>query len=215
MKRFITSILFVGLLISSLYAGPFGLEFGWTIDEMIAAGTTIIMPYPQELDELKIDGSWDESCYQIIFEIVPPSPSDLFQCYEVQFDSKFGLYKIEATKGESLLYSNSSNIKNPPITKNEAKHIFNQAYSALVIRYGLESSYLSDNSKYWWADENHDHLDISLKYAESSTHNSGSDIINIINGTANVSDFYNGLYYVSLTYDKKDYLKALKDSEIF
>ena len=208
MKRFIATILFAGLLISTLYAGPFGLEFGWTIDEMIAGGVQFIYPTAEELKESEKD-PFDYYSY----DIIPPIPSELFPFYSVQIDNDLGLFSIEAYNGRPIVYEKDPNLRghadNYAISEYDAENIFDRTYNALLLKYGEDSLYgnpfASDNAKDWWEEDNPEHLDIRLRAYESETRTSL--------GSNDGKD--NGLYYVSLTYDKEDYLQALKDSEIF
>lgn len=64
-----------------LFAGPFGLEFGWTMDEMVAAGAQVLQ------DQGSAGGL-------SIYTIIPPSPHGSLNTYMVGIDSEYGLTSV-------------------------------------------------------------------------------------------------------------------------
>ena len=77
MKRVVTSLI---LLLCSmiLFAGPFGLEMGWTYDEIISSGAK------------KLFG--DET----LLSVIPVKPHSDFDSYLLLLDEEYGLYSIMA-----------------------------------------------------------------------------------------------------------------------
>ena len=67
----------------SIFAGPFGLEFGWTVEEMIASGVTVQYKEPAGNDST-------------IYLITPTKTHRTFYTYGVFIDSDYGIYEIVA-----------------------------------------------------------------------------------------------------------------------
>lgn len=66
-----------------LFAGPFGMEFGWTVEELENSGAEVAV-----FD----DEGGIASC-----DVVPTKPHPDFDLYSVYIDSEYGLYLIRAT----------------------------------------------------------------------------------------------------------------------
>ncbi len=120
------SLLFAVLFLSifSILAGPFGLEFGWTEEEMVASGVTIEYEEPAGNDTT-------------IYLITPPKTHRTFLTYGVFIDSDYGIYEIVAL-GD---YTHSS-----LTLKRDYDNILNQ----LTLSYGepLSIDYILPDS-YW------------------------------------------------------------------
>ena len=52
MKRICVLLLLVMITSSLLFAGPFGLEFGWNKDEMVKSGVKIVFEKPAGYDTI-------------------------------------------------------------------------------------------------------------------------------------------------------------------
>jgi len=80
MKKFI--LLAISFLMASmLFAGPFGLEMGMTLEEI----------------KEKCGRNNVNHCVYDEYIIKPPRPNSIFDCYRVAIDDTFGLYVIKAS----------------------------------------------------------------------------------------------------------------------
>lgn len=201
-------IIFIG---GCIYADPFGLEFGWSIEEMIEANVQFVYPTIEDMKREKEEANLEDladSFYS--YDIIPPNPSELFPFYKVKINSELGLYEIEAYDGSIIVYEDdpmlSGNKDNYAISEDKANDIFDRTYKALLIKYGEDTFYNSewislDDWKMWDNEDTTEHLDIDLNRYESKTK---KDLFS-------EEDYENGLYTVTLTYNKSEYLQALKD----
>lgn len=82
MKRIAVFISFLLVLVSFINAGPFGLEMGWTLEQITESGAVLT-----DITELK-DG------YSCTVDVTIPHP-DLYG-YIILVDKEFGLYQIYA-----------------------------------------------------------------------------------------------------------------------
>lgn len=83
MKKGLLLVAFVLLACSAVFAGPFGIEMGWTYDQLVSNGVKVIGdPY--------VDNNVAS------YEVVPVKTHPLFDFYLVRVDEKEGVYSIEA-----------------------------------------------------------------------------------------------------------------------
>lgn len=72
---------------ASLFAGPFGIEAGWTEDELTGNGNTVV-------EKMAYDS------YRLGAEVVPAVPHRSFNRYFTVIDKDYGVYEIAAMKSE-------------------------------------------------------------------------------------------------------------------
>ena len=102
---------------SALFAGPFGLEAGWTEDEMVNGGAVI---------EERM--SYDP--YRLGMEIMPPTLHRSFDDYYAIVDSDYGLYEIAAVKTEeALLAEDLDLITEYELVKNQLTEVYGEPLS--------------------------------------------------------------------------------------
>lgn len=211
MKRIIVTLLISITLATIIYAGPFGLEFGWSMEEMLDAGVEIIYPFPNQLEEFLTDEGYPE---WLTFKIIPPSPSDYFKEYSVRFSHEYGLYEITATSGKDFIVNGTGT--KALLSEDEASKIFDDVYHAMLLRYGSEGTYRAvGDSREWKLDDAPTLPRIELESSQVPIFNEGEGLSDVINGKARITDFYKGLYNVTLTYDMSEQLRALEDAKIF
>lgn len=219
MKKILTLIFALTTTISFIVAGPFGLEFGWTIDDLRESGLQLI--YPEEeriLNEYEWRTEKKDYARNIgPIDIIPPEPSDLFQFYSIEISAEFGLCKIEAYTGSSIVYKDHEPVGNQDnfaIRISRAREIFDRTNNALFIKYGEGRNFLyNENNKFWDWENNSEHVDIELELGESMTFDSIGDFPATLDYDTLVQR-RNGLYYVRLEYDQSEYLQAVKEAEL-
>lgn len=81
MKRIVISLILL-LCGMTLFAGPFGLEMGWSSDEIISSGAE------------KVFGD------DTLLSVIPVKPHSDFDSYLLLIDEEYGLYSIMATGGK-------------------------------------------------------------------------------------------------------------------
>jgi len=89
MNRRVFSIILILLTTVAVYAGPFGLEMGWSYDDCIDAGF-----WPNETRSVP-GYYWDCN---------PPNYNATFENYKVNIDDRFGVYFIEAATETKKTY---------------------------------------------------------------------------------------------------------------
>ena len=163
MKR--SAIIFILMLCSiALFASPFGLEMGWTKQDLIANNVDILL---EEGNAFLVD---------------PPSPHSSFSTYLLVIDSDFGLYFIIATSDEINTSGNGRQL----LSK------YNDIKDQLISSYGDPTNDINklDYGSIWdepqdfmmsllrgertigcdWIDEDNDNMKITLMpMADSST----------------------------------------------
>lgn len=83
MKKGLLLVAFVLLACSAVFAGPFGIEMGWTYDQLVSNGVKVIGdPY--------VDNNVAS------YEVAPEKTHSSFDYYIVRIDEKEGVYSIEA-----------------------------------------------------------------------------------------------------------------------
>lgn len=218
MKRTIAFILISILLLTSASAGPFGIELGWSIDDLLAAGAQIVYPTEESIrKELQRETETGMRSAILIFpiDIVPPSPSDLFTFYQITLSNDLGIYEIEAYEGSSQVYLDQDDDDNYAIQRWEAQEIFDRTNNSLTIKYGTGRDFFFDEDhKLWDWEDNQEHMDIELILNKSRTFESIYEFDEALDDFATIDQYDNGLYCVSLTYNQEEYLQAVKDAEI-
>ena len=130
MKK-IFSILLISLLLPlSIFASPFGLKMGMTLDEITDACNGS-KPVPVEND-----------CYQIF----PAKTHPLFKQYAVFVDEKHGLYCIKAVSEEISTNDYGTEIKNA-FAETEGRISKTYGKSRLIDE--LSSDYYAKSEQYW------------------------------------------------------------------
>ena len=218
MKRIITFMLISILLLSSASAGPFGIEFGWSIDDLLAAGAQIVYPTEEIIrNELQyeIETGKRNPILTLPIDIVPPAPSGLFTFYQIILSNDLGIYEIEAYEGSSQVYLDQDDDDNYAIQRWKAQKIFDRANNSLTIKYGKGRDFFFDEDhKLWDWEDNQEHVDIELILNKSRTFENIDEHSEALEDFANMNQYDNGLYCVSLTYNQEEYLQAVKDAEI-
>lgn len=85
MKKTLLIILFL-LMTAMLFAGPFGMEFGWTLQEIEESGAYAWMPTRQ--------GSITS------YYVSPSKPHSMLSYYIVFIDEEYGLFEVRACSNE-------------------------------------------------------------------------------------------------------------------
>ena len=140
MKQILTFI-FLILCSFALYADPFGLEFGMSLEDLLASEDIVVIDPP--LDEISTD-------LITMLDIIPPEISPLFDAYLVSLLDNIGLYEIRASK------------------KGGRSH-FDRVYNALRIKYGETDPSYDDDEKRWEASDRTDYTDITLRLVNKLT----------------------------------------------
>lgn len=132
MKKYSILILFIAINVP-LFAGPFGLEMGWSVEQCINAGATI------NLDDIVIKGPSRS------YIVIPSKKHPTFTTYYCSFDDEYGLYKIQTFSDEYSVYKGAS-----------IKSDFETIKSQIGKSYG-EPTKMVDNLKsnsFWKSDDN-------------------------------------------------------------
>ncbi len=108
-KRIIAILIIACLLLSPLFAGPFGLEFGWTKEDMIKSGARIIHEGPIAHNVLG-------------YAIIPPKQYSSFENYYVYTNPEVGLFRIVAVSKYTA--STTQLINQYQGTKNQLKSVY-------------------------------------------------------------------------------------------
>ena len=108
MKKLIAICLLL-LCSVGIFAGPFGIEMGWSYDEAIANGVIIINNLG--------DG---------LYLIEPPSKHSSFQSYSIWIDPVYGIYNIMAISDSIESSSNGYQLKSE----------YNKVKNQLILSYG-------------------------------------------------------------------------------
>lgn len=88
MKKIFTFIFIFNISILTLFAGPFGIEFGWTKEQLENSGVEILYE-----SKLAADTSG--------LIITPTQTHNTFSTYLVYIDSEYGIYEIAATSNST------------------------------------------------------------------------------------------------------------------
>lgn len=213
MKR-ATIVILLLFFASSLFAGPFGLEFGWTIEDMVKNGVVLVSPTLEEFQQDGFDGyyAWSEEDDDVVahIEIIPPH-TNIFSSYEVRVSSKLGLVGIKAAHGETIEPNEEifsvDDFLGFTVSGSNASNLFDRVKQALVLKYGEENRYLSDGKMARWdAKANTEHVRIELR----KSHDFSLMPIEQIKEPE-----YPVTWHVTLEYDKSDRLQAEKDEKYF
>ena len=137
---------------TALFAGPFGLEFGWTVDDMVKNGVILVNPTSEEFEQDGFEGyyAWYEGDDGVIahIEIIPPH-ANVFSSYEVYISAKLGLIGVKASHNETVEPDEEilsvNDVLGFTVSGSNASSLFNRVKQALVQKYGKENRYLSDN----------------------------------------------------------------------
>ena len=113
MKKSLLICLFAVLVLNNAFAGPFGLEMGWNIDQVQESGAIIL-------------DSHDFNDGTTAYSINPPKRHSLFSSYIVLISDKYGLYQISAESDDIYTSRNGYQIKSE----------FYSVYNQLVKSYG-------------------------------------------------------------------------------
>ena len=224
MKRLLSFVCLSFLFLACGYAGPFGLNFGWSIEDMIEAGVKFISPSSEdalEEDRWQKENGSNGFIYSSM-DILPPEPSDLFPFYKIKYSPELGLYQIIAYDGSMTIFEESprslGNDDNYGVSEDYAMHIFDRAYNSLLLKYGKNANYagfFADNDwKYWQPDHTPDHLHITLIYGESTIYKDFQSMVKSLANKEADSGRPSGKYYIYLEYDQEEYLQAIRDSEV-
>ena len=224
MKRILIVLLIFISFAIPLSAGPFGIEFGWSIEDMHEAGVEFIYPTYEEAlaeEQWQKENGHDGFMFSSM-DILPPKPSEIFPFYSVKYSPELGLYEIEAYEGSFVVYteftSTVGNNDNYAISKLAAIEKFNRAYNALLLKYGRDSGYgnrfSSDTHKSWDHKDNEEHMDIDLSYLESYSYKDFDEWFESHTPGELPSNHKTGKFYISLTYSQEEYLQALNDAEV-
>ncbi|MCL2230203.1 MAG: hypothetical protein FWC01_03850 [Treponema sp.] len=109
MKKFIFFIVFIIIIVTEAFAGPFGIEFGMSLEQI----TQISRGSPQN-----VDGDW--------FIIIPPNEDAFFETYLIRIHQRYGVYFIRAI----------SRVINTDQNGAELKEQFNAFAASLQRTYG-------------------------------------------------------------------------------
>ena len=113
MKKLLLIAVFAFLTVTTVFAGPFGLEMGWNIDQVKEAGAIIL-------------DSSDFNDGTNAYSINPPKRHSSFSTYIVLISDKYGLYQISA-ESDSIYTSGDGY---------QVKSEFYSIYNQLVSSYG-------------------------------------------------------------------------------
>ena len=219
MKRILAYIFCFLVLCSTLSAGPFGLEFGWSIDDMIDAGVKLVNTSEDTIRyalEKERETGWQYTVIALPIDIIPPSPSDMFTHYQIMISYDLGIYRIIAYEGSSVIYADREDDDNYALSLRRAEEIFNRVNNSLFIKYGEGRNFFSNKDhKFWDWQDNQDNLDIELEFGESRTFSNTEEFSKALDNYDTIDQYNNGKYYVQLEYDQSEYLQAVKDAEIF
>lgn len=83
MKKGLLLVAFVLLACSAVFAGPFGIEMGWSYDQLVASGVQIV-------GDPRVNNN------VTTYEVAPVKTHPSFDYYLVRIDEKEGVYSIEA-----------------------------------------------------------------------------------------------------------------------
>lgn len=126
MKRLAVFVFVVAVVSVSLFAGPFGLEFGWTKADMEKAGVRF-------LNQRELGSGL------MAYLIDPIQELATFSTYEVRVDSQYGIYYI----GASSELDGYSNVKD---SFNSITRLLTRSYGEPKEDYGSDVDYLVPNS---------------------------------------------------------------------
>lgn len=130
MKKNILILLISFLLPLSIFAAPFGLKMGMTLDEITEACNGLKPIYVEN------------DCYQIY----PAKTHPLFKQYAVFVDSEHGLYCIKAVSNEISTNDYGTEIKNAFA---EIEGRISKTYGKPKIIDELSSDYFAKSEQYW------------------------------------------------------------------
>lgn len=77
------SFLLLATLALSLYAGPFGLDMDWSLEELASSAEVVA-------------ASMKDSTGSVLYQVLPPSPEDPYTIYFAEVNDTFGLWRITA-----------------------------------------------------------------------------------------------------------------------
>ena len=113
--RRIVILVLIGLLLTiPVFAGPFGLEMGMTLDELTA-----------------VCGTKPERANGNFYKVIPPKPHQAFEQYVVEISPKYGVYFIKAI-GKRITTS---------VYGSELKTAFTEIVTSLEKSYGTAKVY--------------------------------------------------------------------------
>ena len=137
MRKIIFTLIML-LITTTLFAGPFGLEMGWSYDEVVSNG-------------VKILEDWGNGSYLIM----PTLPHSSFVAYTIAIDEEYGVYQIIGMNDDIETSSNGTQFKSE----------FNKVKNQLISAYGDPTTDI-DRLNYGsiW-DEPQDYM-LSLRYKD-------------------------------------------------
>ena len=191
MKRFVIIFLLTLFFPFAIFAAPFGLSMGMTLDEITEA---CVGSKPVHIEN---------DCYQIY----PAKTHPLFKQYAVFVDSKHGLYCIKAVSEEISTNDYGTEIKNA-FTEIEGR--ISKTYGKCRLIDELSSDYFATSEQYWVSQL----ADGARTYAaiwESSTRNKLNDDLDCVCIYTNAKRFPK-TGWIILEYDFNN-MQAVKDAQ--
>lgn len=133
MKRNFLCVALLLMISSIAFAGPFGLEMGWSEEQCKEAGA-IFIGDPYITNEVTS------------YFFTPPKKHSSFETYIIRIDKEYGVYEISAYSGTINTAGNGSQIKTKFVTIRD--QIAATYGDPLMIDY-LDPGSLWDENQYW------------------------------------------------------------------
>ena len=192
MKRLVMLTLLLLLCGMALFAGPFGLEMGWTRQDLTENNVKILV---DEGNSLMVE---------------PPSPHSSFDAYLLSIDSEFGLYSIYA------ISDSISTSKNGQQFLSEYNHIKEQ----LISSYGDPTKDINNLSYGSIWDEPQDFMmslikkDRLLGCIWELDEGNGNMTVSLIPSAESLSSGFLAIIYNSSNYDEIQAREEAKEASV-